>query len=468
MTAVNSSRPSLRRGVSLSGALNVPRVDPSVGESHRREPSPEHFRDRARAELLAARARLERLVDGVPEAALVRQHSPLMSPIVWDLVHIANYEEQWLLRALGEPPLTDAAFDRLYDAFKHPRATRAELPLLPVEEARRYLSAVRERVLELLERLPLSGDALREKAFVFGMVAQHEQQHLETVLATLALMTDFPSGLTPRRTWVSPRVDAHVDAHEEVLIPAGEAHLGTDLPWALDNERSPHRVSIRGFLLEKYPVTNARYLEFIEAGGYRDPRWWSPGGFEFIQRENLQSPLFWSCVEGTWLRRRFDQLAPIDPLEPVQHVSAHEADAFARWSGKRLPSEAEWEYAARGGTDRLWPWGEALPQAEHANLSGESLGPAPIATFPAGASAQGVMGLIGDVWEWTASSFAPWPGFRAFPYREYSEVFFGGEYRVLRGGSWATDAVACRTTFRNWDFPIRRHIFAGFRLARSV
>jgi len=160
---------------------------------------------------------------------------------------------------------------------------------------------------------------------------------------------------------------------------------------------------------------------------------------------------------------------PLD--EPVQHVSWHEADAYARWAGKRLPTEAEWEKAASwapDGTKRPFPWGDDEPTPERANLGQRHFRPAPTGAYPLGASAYGAHHLLGDVWEWTASDFEPYPGFVSFPYREYSEVFFGPGYKVLRGGSWATHPLAVRSTFRNWDFPIRRQIFSGFRCARDA
>jgi iron(II)-dependent oxidoreductase len=408
-----------------------------------------------------------RMLEGLPEEALVRQHSPLMSPIVWDVAHVANQEEQWLLRALGAPALTDAAFDSLYDALRHPRATRARLPLLPPERAFAYAARVREASLDWLQRLPEDSELpLLREGFVFGMVAQHEQQHLETLAATLQLMTSHVY-----RPAARPRPDPGRAAQYEVFIPGGPVRLGSDGPWAYDNERPAHVVQVPDFLLDSHPVTNGDYLVFVESGGYEDARWWAPEGFAWLTAEGIRHPLFWLPQEdGTWLRRRFGQVEPLPRDEPVQHVSWYEADAYARWAGKRLPTEAEWEKAAAGsdGRPRTYPWGEAAPTAAHANLGGDTWGPSPVGSHPAGQSADGVWGLLGDVWEWTASTFDGYAGFQAFPYREYSEVFFGTEYRVLRGGAWASAPVAVRNSFRNWDYPLRRHIFAGFRCARGA
>ena len=425
------------------------------------------WKARAWRELEAARARTLGMLAGLPEPELLRQHSPLMSPIAWDVAHVANYEEQWLLRALGGRPLTDPAFDALYDAFRHPRATRSQLQLLSPQAAFAYAARVRQAVREQLDVLPEdSPEPLLSGGFVFGMVAQHEQQHAETLAATLQLMTAWEFCPAQR---ARPR-PAAVPQHE-VLIPGGPVRLGSQGAWAYDNERPAHEVDVPAFFMDAHPVTNGDYLVFVEAGGYEEERWWHPKGWEFLQAERLRHPLFWLPQgEHVWLRRRFGWVEPLPKDELVQHVCWYEADAYARWAGKRLPTEAEWEKAAQGSdfTPREYPWGNTPPTAAHANLGGDTWGPSPVGSYPEGRSADGVWGLLGDVWEWTASSFEGYPGFQSFPYREYSEVFFGPDYKVLRGGAWASAPVAVRSSFRNWDYPIRRQIFAGFRCARGV
>ncbi|GAA0688918.1 ergothioneine biosynthesis protein EgtB [Kitasatospora atroaurantiaca] len=427
------------------------------------------LRDRIAAELFTARERTAGLTDCIDDRDLTAQHSPLMSPLVWDLAHIGNQEELWLLRNVGGRDPLHPEIDPLYDAFEHPRAERPSLPLLPPDEARKYAHEVRGRVLDLLAASPLEGPPLLRDGFAFGMIVQHEQQHDETMLITHQLRQG-PVALT------APPPPAPAQAEDlpaEVLIPAGPFTMGTDTePWALDNERPAHQVDLPDFLLDTTPVSNAAYQRFIADGGYQDPRWWTPEGWEHRNRAGLTAPLFWSRDGGQWLRRRFGTVEPVPDEEPVLHVSWYEADAYARWAGRRLPTEAEWEKAARHdpatGRSRRYPWGDGEPGTEHANLGQRHLQPAPVGSYPAGASPYGVRQLMGDVWEWTASDFRPYPDFRAWPYREYSEVFFGPEYKVLRGGCFAVAPVACRGTFRNWDYPIRRQIFAGFRTARTV
>ncbi|MGQ4598256.1 ergothioneine biosynthesis protein EgtB [Nocardia sp. R6R-6] len=428
----------------------------------------EQLRDRIAEVLTRARQRTLALTDCVDEAELVAQHSRLMSPLVWDLAHIGNQEELWLVRDVGGREPVRADIDELYDAFKHARANRPALPLLDPTQARGYVGTVRDKVWDVLERSDLQGRPLVDGGFAFGMIAQHEQQHDETMLATHQLR----AGAAVLSAAAAPTTSVSVSG--DIVIPAGEFTMGTSTDsWALDNERPAHPVWVPGFAIDAAPVTNEQYLAFVDDGGYERPELWSERGWSHRRAAGLVAPQFWeSDPSGRWWRRVFGVMTPLRPRQPVVHVCWYEAEAYANWAGKRLPTEAEWEKAARfdpaTGISRRFPWGEADPDAATANLGQRHLEPAEVGAYPAGASPAGVHQLIGDVWEWTASGFEAYPGFRAFPYREYSEVFFGGDYRVLRGGCFGTDPVACRSTFRNWDHPIRRQIFAGFRLARDL
>jgi gamma-glutamyl hercynylcysteine S-oxide synthase len=410
-------------------------------------------------DLERARARTLGLTD-LDEATLTTQHDPLMSPLVWDLAHIGQQEELWLLRRgdPARPGMLPPDVDSLYDAFRHPRAERPALPLLPPVDARAYDHEVRGRVLDLIE-----GTA-EEDLFTAGMVVQHEEQHDETMLATLQLRQG-PPVLIGRRDLPPGRPVAG----ERVFVPGGEFVPGvnpTSEPFALDNERPAHTVHVASFWIGKVPVTNGQWADFVADGGYRRSELWSARGWEHRVEAGLERPKFWSS-QGT--RRRFGIEEEVPPDEPVQHICYHEAEAFAAWSGARLPTEIEWEKACAWdpelGARRRWPWGDSPPAANLANLGGDGLRPAPAGAYPAGASAYGAEQMIGDVWEWTSSDFAPWPGFTPMIYRAYSEPFFGGGYKVLRGGSWAVAASSIRPSFRNWDFPVRRQIFTGVRLA---
>jgi iron(II)-dependent oxidoreductase len=429
------------------------------------------LKERIAAELERVRLRsLGLTVSTLGDDELMAQHSRLMSPLVWDLAHVGNYEEQWLVREAARLAALRPDIDGIYDAFEHPRAERPSLPLLRPTEATAYIGDVRTRVVDSLDAVRLDpANPLLRTGFVYGMVVQHEHQHDETMLATHQLrrgaqvLRDEPPPAAP--------VDA-TTLPAEILVPAGPFVMGAaDDPWALDNERPAHVVSLPAYWIDTTPVPNRAYLAFVEAGGYESERWWSPAGWRWRCESGKRTPAFWLREGDVWLRRRFGVVEPLPMDQPVQHVCWYEAEAYARWAGKRLPTEAEWEKAAAwdpaAGRSRRYPWGDVW-SADRANLGQRHHQPAPVGSWPDGASSFGARQLLGDVWEWTASDFTPYPGFRAFPYAEYSQVFFGPDYKVLRGGSWATDPAACRTTFRNWDYPIRRQIFAGFRCARDA
>ncbi len=439
------------------------------------------LREKVARELGAARHRSLDLLAPLSEEMLMRQHSPLMSPLAWDLAHVGNYEEQWLLRALGGPEVRPD-YDEIYDAFRHPRRKRSSLRLIPPSQARRYLDEVRELVLQVLDRSELASGGvpristapptreasrLLDGGFVYGMVIQHEHQHDETMLATLQL-AEGAGGPVPG----SPPPDAHLAPNTaEVRIEGGTFLMGTDDTWAYDNERPAHLVHVEPFWIDTAPVSNGEYLEFIEDGGYSDARLWTAEGWAWRQGAGLEHPEFWVReAERSWSVRRFGTVSELVPDHPVQHVCWYEADAYARWAGRRLPTEEEWEKAASWDPERgklRYPWGDEEPGPETANLGQRHFSPSPVGAYPAGVSPWGCHQMLGDVWEWTSSDFRGYPGFAWFPYREYSAVFFGNQYKVLRGGSWATHPSAARNTFRNWDFPIRRQIFTGFRCARN-
>jgi iron(II)-dependent oxidoreductase len=353
-----------------------------------------------------ARRRTLELVAPLTEAEIEAVHHPLMSPLVWDLGHIAAYEDLWLVHRHGGEPLLRADLAQLYDAFETPRSERGEIPLLRGEELAECMAAVRDRALEILERSGPGDGVLHE------MVIRHEAQHNETMRQTL-----FLAGLHGG----APDAPARCDTPQDWIdVPAGAVDLGAGPDgFAFDNERPRHAVELPAFRIARRPVTNATWMHFVEGGGYVRREWWSDEGWAWKEEYDITHPEGWTA-DGP----------PDDATRPVMHVSWFEADAFARWSEARLPTEAEWEKAATWTQEQL--------------------------------------AQIGDVWEWTASVFGGYPGFVAHPYREYSEVFFDDGYRVLRGASWATHERLRSTTFRNWDLPQRRQIFAGVRLAKDV
>ncbi|MGA9874857.1 MAG: SUMF1/EgtB/PvdO family nonheme iron enzyme [Solirubrobacteraceae bacterium] len=353
------------------------------------------------------------LVGHLSEAELSTVLSPIMSPLVWDLAHIAAYEDLWLAHRHGGLPLLRPDLAELYDAFETPRSVRGEIELLGPVQAREYLSDVRARTSEALTVRGV-GDGV-----TYELVLRHELQHTETMRQTMALAGLLPPGEPPLEplagTDTLPGIPhAAGQASEWIDVPAGPFEMGAGPDgFAYDNERPRHMVELPAFQIARHPVSNASWMRFSEGGGYERREWWSDEGWAWKQENDITHD---------------PRVASGHPAAPVCHVSWFEADAFVKASGARLPSEAEWEKVA----------------------------------------GRGVLAGVGQVWEWTSSRFDGYPGFVAHPYREYSEVFFGGDYRVLRGGSWATSPRVGTVTFRNWDHPIRRQIFAGVRLAREA
>ena len=397
--------------------------------------------------LADARERTLALVAPLSDADVESQHTEIMSPLVWDLAHIAAYEELWLVHRHAGEPLSRPELAAMYDAFETPRAVRGDLPLLNRAQALEYLGSVRERVPD-------------EDSFLHELVVRHEDQHQETMLQAIELARLQPAPAVPR----APRPPApggHTGL-ESVLVPAGSCEIGApDRRFAYDNERPLHRVELAAFRIGRTPITNATFLSFVEGGGYERRPWWSDEAWAWKEEYDITHPQGWDHGSTGWRRWTMDGWQPLDPDEPVVHVSWFEADALARAHGARLPTEFEWEKAATWDQET----GEARTEVCLGNLDQGLLGPAPAGAYPDGASPCGALGMLGDVWEWTASDFRGYDGFVAHPYREYSEVFFGEEYKVLRGGSWATRARVATPTFRNWDLPQRRQIFAGVRLA---
>jgi iron(II)-dependent oxidoreductase len=301
------------------------------------------------------------------------------------------------------------------------------------------------------------------------MVIRHEQQHNETMLQAIQLARLDGYVLVSEQS--RRERTSSLTGLELIEIPAGPCPIGApDTGFAYDNERPRHQTDVRGYLIGKTPITNATYLTFVEGGGYERREWWSAEGWAWKEEYDITRPLQWTAdLDAEW---RLGRLEPLEPSSAVVHVSWFEADAFARAHDARLPTEPEWEKAAtwdhETGEARLYPWGSDAPEpGVHANLDHSSRGPEAVDAFPAGASPAGCLSMLGDVWEWTDTAFRGYDGFEPFPYREYSEAFFGPEYRVLKGGSWATRARVITPAFRNWDFPQRRQIFSGFRIARD-
>jgi gamma-glutamyl hercynylcysteine S-oxide synthase len=338
-------------------------------------------------------------------------------------------------RVGGREPMR-GELGRLYDAIENPRKVRNELPILRGDELRSYMAEVRARTLEVLSAVDLddTDDPLLSRGFIYEMLLAHEHQHNETMLQLLQMV----DGYEPVQIDRSVAAEPVSEGPGMVVVEAGDYEIGAGRDgFAYDNERPRRTVELPAFEIDRTPVTNAAFVEFVADAAAEPPMYWERDG------------------DG-WATSSFGDRRPLDPALPVVHVDWHQANAFARWAGKRLPTELEWEAAARGaGRDR-------------ANLDQLGFGCAPAGAYGDAASDCGAVQMLGDVWEWTSSDFRAYPGFAAFPYPEYSEVFFGDQHKVLRGGAWATRRSVIRRSFRNWDLPERSQIFSGIRCVRDL
>lgn len=425
------------------------------------------------AEIVETRERTLALVGGLSDAQLSRIVTPLLSPLYWDLGHIANFEQFWLLGS------DDDDFNALYDPFRQSRAGRGELPVLRGDDCFAYMQRVRARVAERFDELD---------SFRVELVIQHEQQHNETMLQLLRMMEDYtpPASLLMAGDALAPgdrapgegpgKAPPEVPGDCWVRYPAGAYRVGSTPSHAgqfvYDNELEQHDVELEAFEIAARPVLNGEYREWIAGGGYAKFEHWSPAGREWLAAEGVSEPLGWLRDGSQVLQTGFGDPRPLNDTAPVIHISWFEADAYARAHGARLPAEHEWEVAASydptagpAPPRRRHAWGDEDWSPDRANLDQHAFGTLPCGTFGSG---DGCVDLAGQAWEWTASEFAPYPGFQPFCYERYSAPFFNAGYRVLRGGSWATRARSVDNRFRNWDHPQRRQIFAGLRLARDA
>lgn len=411
------------------------------------------------AMLAAARERTLALAGLLEPEQWLGPQLRIVNPPLWEVGHLGWFEERWCLRQRGcrSGSLPDDA-DALYDSAAVAHDTRWDLPLPGVAETLRMLAGIRAAVeTQLLQH----GDD-PELHYFAQLSALHEEMHCEA-LTYIRQTLDYPEPLT--KTVVTCAGECAGD----VAIDGGHFMLGAvaDGQFVFDNEKWAHAVDIRPYRMSRTAVTNDRFAEFVEAGGYANRDWWDDDGWAWRSSIDAQAPLYWRRAGGGWLRRRYGREEPLVPGEPVIHVNWHEASAWCRWAGRRLPTEAEWEFAAstvpgQPGLKRRYPWGDMPPEAQAANLHGVAGDVVPASAFAAGDSAWGIRQMIGNVWEWTADWFQPYPGFVRDPYAEYSEPWFGN-HKVLRGGCHATRACLIRNTWRNFYTPDRRDVFAGFR-----
>ncbi|MDA1100318.1 MAG: selenoneine synthase SenA [Proteobacteria bacterium] len=425
------------------------------------------------ANMQDTRNRTLELVRDLDDGQLMGPMLPTVNPLRWEIAHTAYFYEFFILRQLyGYGSVLGDRADRLYDSIAVPHADRWELPLLSRAETLSYMQAVFDR---LADRLG-TGIATAQDSFIYQFGVFHEDMHDEAFLwarqtlayptPTLAIAADVSAerAAGPYPGWAA--------------VPGGRFLLGAprDAPFLFDNEKWGHPVTIEPFEIAKAPITNRQFQAFVDDGGYGREAFWCADGWRWRQKADAAYPVYWQPDgPGNWLVRRFERILPLPADEPVIHVNWYEATAYCRWSGERLPTEAEWEVAALGeatadgalaAVKRRYPWGETPPDPACANLDGRALGPIDVAALAAGDSAFGCRQMLGNVWEWTADTFNAFPGFSPDAYKEYSEMLFG-DTKVLRGGAWTTRGRMIHGTYRNYFEPHRNNVFSGFRTCRA-
>jgi iron(II)-dependent oxidoreductase len=388
---------------------------------------------------------------------------------IWEMGHLGWFQEYWILRNLdGANPLMPGS-DALYDSSQTYTHQRGAFSFPSRSETLEYTSKILRQCLDRLE----SHEPTPEEIYFYRLAIFHEDMHSET-LTFIRQTLGYPRPALSTAGGDKPILIGLDDyIFRDVHISGAAFGLGAtaDVPFVFDNEKWQHTVDVESFSISATPVTNAEFLEFVEADGYKMKSIWGKHGRDWLRRSKAEAPRFWrKSADGRWYRIDFGQVVPLDPYHPVVHVNWYEASAFCAWAGRRLPTEAEWEMAAsvdplaNGSvmTKREFPWGGESPTPVQVNMDWNALGCVDVRALAAGDSAAGCRQMIGNVWEWTADTFEAYPGFVRDPYREYSEPSFG-QKKVLRGGSWATRSLSIRSTWRNFYMPFRNNIYAGFR-----
>jgi iron(II)-dependent oxidoreductase len=417
-----------------------------------------------------AHARSLELVDGLSGEQLMGPRLAIVNPLLWEIGHVAHFHEMFILRGLDGDDSFIAGSDALYDSIKVHHDTRWDLPLPDLDDTLAYAEQVRDALLERLD----SGAANQDDGYFYRLTTFHEDMHNEAYTYTRQTL----GFAEPRFAGAARPAESAGPFPGDTEVPGGTHVLGAEegANFVFDNEKWGHPVEVAPFRIAKAPVTNAEFAGFVEDRGYARRDLWDDEGWAWRQSQAAEHPVYWQRDGGGWAVRRFDRTETLAPHQPVIHVCFHEVDAFCRWAGRRLPTEAEWEIAAarEPGADgaglserkRRFPWGDEAPggsRANRANLEGLMLGCVDVGAHAAGDSAFGCRQMLGNVWEWTSSLFGPFPGFSPDPYKDYSAPWFAERRRVLKGGAWASRGRMVSNLYRNFFTPDRRDVFAGFR-----
>jgi gamma-glutamyl hercynylcysteine S-oxide synthase len=435
--------------------------------------------------LCEARERTLELIADLSDEQMIGPHLDIVNPLRWEIGHVGYFQEYWVLRHFRGDAPTRPEGDRLYDSARIAHDTRWDLPIPSKADTLAYVQRILQRVTERNEIDLTRKVGGYNEAYFIRLALLHEYMHAEAITYTRQTLGYAPPNVdigapeNERESRPEAGNEEHHAPHAGPLgdaeIPGGTFMMGStpDQTFVFDNEQWAHPVALEPFRMARTAVSNAEFVAFVEDNGYQRRELWTDEGWRWRENAQAEQPPYWRRQPGGgWLRRDFDVWVPLEHLLPVLHVNWYEADAYCRWAARRLPTEAEWEMAASaepssgrpglGERKRLFPWGDEPPTPERANLDWRMMGCVPVDALPAGDSAFGCRQMIGNVWEWTASDFGPYPGFAPGPYKEYSAPWFG-DHKVLRGGCWVTRSGLIRNTYRNYYQPHRRDVWAGFR-----
>lgn len=437
------------------------------------------------------RARTMQIVAPLETEDYVIQTAEFMSPPRWHIGHTSWFFETLLQSYLPDyqPYSEDFLFyfNSYYEGFgaRIERAKRGTKSRPTVQATLEYRRRIDDLMFGFLEKLADHPQADKVRSLV-RLGLEHEMQHQELLVYDIKhLLCDlYKPEIKPAPAAAAQTVQGMseiegglfwlgygAEAAGRLILGSGETTESVPA-FAFDNEKPAHHVFLQDFAIDRAPVTNGQFLEFMRDGGYRDYRWWFSEAWQVVSNEQWQAPLYWEVHDGQWMIRGFDGLHPVEskPREPVSHVSYYEASAYAKWAGKRLPTEAEWEKAAgfdpTSGDKRVFPWGDRMDQSKANLLENELWGVAPVGAFPGGQTPYGCQQMIGDVWEWTSSDYVPYPGFKS-EFDEYNDKWFVNQ-KVLRGGSYATPQIHIRSTYRNFFHAHERWMISGFRCGKDL
>ena len=440
---------------------------------------------RLRQDFLNVRKTTSIIFEPISIEDAVMQSDPFGSTPNWHIAHVTWFFQKILEKHKQDISANSINTDYLNSYYQRyskilPKTERGKYPRPKVSETLKYRVMIEDLFLEFLDYIEKNNSLIQNIAYDIELANQHEMQHQELLVYDLQhYFQKFEDPSDNYEPKIIKRNNTLIDSgnigniqDEMIKIPGGIYELGFPRDdFCYDNELPEHKTYLNPYEIDKYPVVNREFIEFIDAGGYQNYRFWLSDGWDLVNEKQWNAPLYWRKIDGQWYKKDFRGLNKVSPYEPVTNVSYFEADAYSKWAGKRLPNEAEWEKAASWNDDlkrkTTYPWGDNLPSDSTANLlESWTWAPSQIGSYPFGKSHYGCHQMIGDVWEWTSSEYVLYPGFRS-KFSEYTDKWAINQ-KVLRGGSFATPIMQIRNSYRNYFKPHERIPFSGFRCVRDL